>query len=93
MHTFPDYDAAGNATGPGLSIEWLTGPLTEATRDDGATVEMVIRALIHRVEQLDTTLPCTHNKSICDHLQVCLHLLDLRTRERHDRGVLGTDQP
>jgi hypothetical protein len=89
---YPEYVVENGrhiSTGFGMRIEWQEGPFMTASKN-GAMLELPVRALIHRVEDLHRTLPCEQNFEIIQHLNMVLRLLDDRTRERNRRGVLGT---
>ncbi len=82
-------DTPGKSELPGGSvINWQHGPIGESF--NGATIEGVIRAAIMRTEELDRVIPCVENRDAAAALQAALHRLDARTRDRHDRGVMGT---
>lgn len=92
MHQFPWYSVENGrkvSTGTGLRIEWQEGPFVEAG-PNGSMPEQPVRALLHRIEDLDQALPCPQNRKIIEHLNAILGLFDERTRERNARGVLGT---
>lgn len=92
MHQFPWYQVENGrkvSVGTGLRIEWQEGPFLE-NGPDGSMPEQPVRALLHRIEDLDAALPCPQNRKIVEHLNAILGLFDERTRERNARGVLGT---
>ena len=91
MHQYPAYvheDGQMVSTGTGMRIEWQEGPFVSAGLN-GSMPEQPVRALIHRIEDLDSRLPCRQNRDIIMHLNQVLGLFDERTRERNSRGVLG----
>ena len=97
MHQYPTYAPEGGqkvSTGTGLRIVWQEGPFQASlSGPNGSMPEQPVRALLHRIEDLDQTLPCPQNRKIIEHLNAVLGLLDERTRERNARGVLGTVSP
>ena len=96
MHQFPDYTKEEKnwvSRGKGLHIIWQEGPFIESYGQNGSMPEQPVRALLHRVSDLHSQLPCPQNIEIIRHLNAILGLLDERTRERNQRGVLGTREP
>jgi hypothetical protein len=98
MHQFPSYTPAHDgqpprSEGKGLSITWQNGPFIDTFGPNGSMPEQPVRALIHRIEDLQTTMPCDQNPEIIRHLNAILGLFDERTRDRNKRGVLGTAVP
>jgi len=92
VHQYPTYAREGGqmvSTGTGMRIEWQEGPFVQAGLN-GSMPEQPVRALMHRIEDLDSQLPCPENREILRHLAEILGLFDQRTRERNARGVLGT---
>lgn len=89
MHLFPTFKD-GIHTGPGLTIQWQRGPLDRGV--NGATPDLVIRALIERFEEFQRTVPCLENAMAIVKLQNVLGLMDDRTKDRYRRGVMGTVQ-
>jgi len=59
---------------------------------DGTTNEEVIRALIHRINHLQTKLPCRENAMAIMKLEEALLWLGKRTADRKERNVEGTNQ-
>jgi hypothetical protein len=102
MHQYPTYareDAAqpwepGHmvSIGTGMRIVWQEGTFV-GTGLNGSMPEQPVRALIHRIEDLQARLPCKQNLEILSHLNQILGLFDERTKERSARGVLGTGSP
>jgi hypothetical protein len=93
MHQYPDYlklEGQAVSIGKGLRIEWQEGPLGESFGPNGSMPEQPVRALLHRIADLNQSLPCPQNVKIIEHLNAILGLFDERTRERNSRGVLGT---
>lgn len=98
MHQFPDYTPAHDgmpplSEGKGLRIQWQDGPFAETFGPNGSMPEQPVRALLHRIEDLQRTMPCEQNPAIIRHLNAILGLFDERTRDRNMRGVLGTRVP
>lgn len=98
MHQYPGYslneDGQKVSTGTGLRIVWQEGPFQNSPAGpNGSMPEQPVRALLHRIEDLDQTLPCPQNRQIIQHLNAVLGLMDERTRDRNARGVLGTVRP
>lgn len=98
MHQFPTYTPAADgrsarSEGKGLTIQWQEGPFAESFGPNGSMPEQPVRALIHRIEDLQQTMPCEQNSEIIRHLHAVLGLFDERTRDRNQRGVLGTRVP
>ena len=94
MHQYPHYiveNGAHVSIGTGMRIQWQEGPFM-STGLNGAMVELPVRALIHRINDLNAVRPCPQNAEIVRHLNAILGLLDERTRERNARGVLGTER-
>jgi hypothetical protein len=87
MHQYPAHEP-GHTYGPGFDIRWQDGAIG---RDfNGATVEGVIRAVLHRMDDFQALLPCEENRQVIEHLNAALGCLDSRTRDRYRRGVMGT---
>lgn len=61
------------------------------TEQDGVTTETVLGVLIDRMEYLDSKVSCEENKRVIEHLRKALDLLNLRTENRKNRGVEGTN--
>ena len=103
MHQYPTYAREGNqmvstCTTPAgaevMRITWQEGPFRDNPwGPNGAMPELPVRALLHRIEHLNESLPCPQNRRIIEHLNAILGLFDERTRERNGRGVLGTKLP
>jgi hypothetical protein len=92
MHMYPSYVVENGrhvSVGTGMRIEWQEGPFLEVGKN-GSMLEQPVRALLHRIADLQSQLPCRQNPEIVMHLNAVLGLLDERTRERNNRGVLGT---
>jgi len=94
MHQYPDYIQENDqwvSKGTGMSITWQEGPLADSPYGpNGAMPELPVRAVLQRIEMLNSTLPCPQNQEIILHLRAVLGLFDLRTFDRNSRGVLGT---
>jgi hypothetical protein len=103
MHQYPLYGRDGDqkistCIAPNgrevMRIIWQEGPFRESwDGPNGAMPELPVRALLHRIEDLDQQIPCPQNRRIIEHLNAILGLFDERTRERNGRGVLGTRLP
>lgn len=94
MHFFPDWtyrDGQWESQGPGTLIRWQEGPLSEGV--NGATPDLIVRALNHRMESWQSSTPSEHNAAIIRSLNSILATLDERTRDRYRRGVMGTKDP
>lgn len=92
MHQHPSYiveDGQKVSVGTGLRIVWQEGSFMD-NGPNGSMLEQPVRALLHRIAELQAERPCAQNPEIVQHLQMVLRLLDDRTRERNARGVLGT---
>jgi hypothetical protein len=85
-------DGAWVTTGPaGFRVRWQEGPLAQGI--NGATPDLMVRALIQRIEQLQREVPHELNAAIIRSLNAVLGQLDARIRDRHNRGVLGSAVP
>lgn len=98
MHQFPTYTPAVDgrpavSEGKGLRIQWQDGPFVESFGQNGSMPEQPVRALIHRLEDMQQYMPCVQNIEIIQHCNAILALFDERTRDRNRRGVLGTRSP
>lgn len=86
--------AGGVTTGVGLRIDWQNGPLSvdgERKEPNGAFVETVIAAALHRIQYYQSTqFNCRENALAITKLEEALHWLDARTRRRTDAGVEGS---
>lgn len=90
MHQYPSLTPDG-CQAEGLSVRWQRGPIGQ--RFNGASVEVIIRAAIMRLEQYQATeLRCAENADALSHLNQALGALDSRTRDRYQRGVMGTER-
>lgn len=87
MHQFPIH-LPTEARLPASIIKWQDGPIGDYF--NGATVEGVVRAVIDRVTDLNSVLPCEENRQAVDLLNQVLEQFDKRTRDRYQRGVMGT---
>jgi hypothetical protein len=91
MHQYPDMTPDG-CEATGLRISWQFGPIGQ--RFNGASVEVVIRAAIMRLDQFQAgPMRCDENRKALEHLHAALAELDNRTRERYRRGVMGAEVP
>lgn len=62
------------------------------TVHDGTTNEVVIAVLIHRLQTLNAKMPSKYNENAIDYLRAALNELQMRTNDRVDREVEGTNQ-
>ena len=62
-------------------------------QESGVTTEAVLATVLHRLEHLDSLLPCQENVVAISHIQQALFALEARQNARAEQGVLGTDQP
>ena len=89
MHQYPSLTPDG-CEAEGLAIRWQQGPV--GARFNGAGVEVVIRAAVMRLDQYQAgALRCEENRFALEHLHGALAALDARTRDRYQRGVMGTE--
>ncbi len=80
----------------GQTIQFIEKKLVNGefvTVNDGTTNEAVLECLIDRLRGLSTKLPDRNTSIAITHLEDALLRLELRTRERQDRGVEGTPNP
>lgn len=88
-------DESGNPTGgyfvaPGISIVYQDGPILEAGGRNGAFVEDILVACLHRIEYYQNSrFACETNAEAIKHIQLALDALDRRTRDRQKRSVEG----
>lgn len=88
MHQYPSLTPEG-CEAEGLSVRWQQGPIGAGV--NGASVEVVIRAAIMRLEHYQAgELRCEENRLALEHLNGAVAALDARTRDRYRRGVMGT---
>jgi hypothetical protein len=96
-----DVDADGNPAGGfvqavGLRIDWQDGPLgrgPDRLAPNGAFVQTVLQACVHRLEHYnDTRFRCRENSLAITHVQEAIHWLQHRTADRETRGVEGTHE-
>lgn len=91
MKRFPQFVSEhADVASIGLHLHWQRGFLADGV--NGATPDLVVRALIRKFELFQQQVPCSQNAAILVHLHSILHELDYRTRERQILGVLGTDK-
>jgi hypothetical protein len=90
LHSQEHENVSGQDALPRTVINWQHGPIGEDF--NGATVEGVLRAAILRLEDLNRAIPCSENGVAISHLNEALAALDRRTRDRYERGVMGTRQ-
>ena len=86
--------SGGHSWGTGFAIAWQHGPLGRGDSrkaPNGAFVEDVIDAALHRIRQYqDTDFACEENEEAIGHLVAALGSLDRRTKDREARAVEGT---
>lgn len=87
--------AGGTADGEGFSIKWQDGPVGERGVN-GAQIEDIILALTSRLQFYQDayggTFNSEYNANAIQHLNEALRQLELRTKERVERGVEGTHE-
>lgn len=89
MHQYPSITPDG-CEAEGMAIRWQQGPIGASF--NGASVEVVIRAAIQRLDWFQAgPMRCEQNREAIEHLHGALAALDARTRDRHQRGVLGRE--
>lgn len=88
--------AGGSTFGNGFAISWQNGPLgrgAERRKPNGAFVEDVIAAAIHRLEFYQAgKFACTANARALASLQDAAKVLAERTKDREARGVEGINK-
>lgn len=87
-----------NKDKPGQIIQFIQkGPGSKKyelrTVKDGTTNEEVLDMLIERLTQLASSVPCSETYIASRLLISARQVLDLRTRDRKERGVEGTSKP
>jgi len=94
----PDYHGRALTTGTGLEIRWHSvmdpsdpGYLPGVA--NGATVELVIRAAVQRLEDLESRVPAPENHQALVALNAAISHLERRTQRRANEGTLGTQLP
>jgi len=90
-------DNYGNA-GSLIKLKFVKKKKNEENGDfylvhNGTTNEEVIKVLIDRLTYLQEKLPCAENPIAIANLEGALNILTLRTRDREDRNVEGTNKP
>jgi hypothetical protein len=90
VHQYPTTTTQG-ATGTGMTIRWQQGPIIDDVAN-GALPELLVRTLIDRLEYYQHAVSCPQNQQAIALLNEILHLFDQRTRDRYQRGVMGTTQ-
>jgi len=73
----------------GLNIKWQDGPIGDEF--NGASVEVVLRAAAARLTQLNEKQHSIYNMKAISYINSAIAALDNRTRDRFNRGVLGTE--
>jgi hypothetical protein len=88
--------AGGVVNGNGIHIRWQNGPLGRGKKrkePNGAFVEDVIRAAIHRLRWYQgTRFPCRENENALVHMEAALAWLEKRTERREREGTEGTHE-
>ena len=80
------------ATGVGMSIVWQQGAMENGV--NGAMPEMPLRAVVARLEYFQRMGPMSeYNQIAIDRINDAIAALNARIADRHDRGVIGTNQP
>lgn len=75
-----------------INIKFQLGPVKEFGKN-GCQIEDVITALITRLQGFQKgPFACVENQVALDHLNGALAALELRTAQREQRGVEGTNQ-
>ena len=86
--------AGGVSSAVGLTISWQNGPLGRGENrrpPNGAFVETVTLATIKRLEFYQASkFACAENAEALVHLNLALHILENRTKNREARQVEGT---
>jgi hypothetical protein len=91
MHQYPDLTPDG-CRAAGMEIRWQRGPIGLAF--NGASVEVIIRAAIMRLDQYQGgPTRCDQNREALGHLHGALACLDNRFYDRQARGVIGQESP
>lgn len=72
------------------SLEFQLGPVGEVGVN-GVTNEVVLAALIHRINHLNKLFPCRENALAITKLEEALMWLEARTANRIKRGVEGSN--
>lgn len=96
MKLLSDYNQESEAypaasSGVGLHIMWQHGPMHVAV--NGATPDLVLRAVIDRLNDLQRCLPHPDNVVAINCCNSAIAAIDRRIADRYRRGVLGTDKP
>jgi hypothetical protein len=74
-------------------IMFQCGPVSEFGVN-GTTIEKIIEVLIERLEGFQKgPFKCTENTIAITHLQESLYWLEMRRKDRVDRGVEGKNEP
>ena len=82
----------GQSYGPGFTIAWQRGPLTEAGRN-GAFLSEVLDACRHQLAYFEYNRhACQENADALGHLEQAIALLEARRARRAAAGTLGTTQ-
>lgn len=88
-----DRPAGGNASGTGWTISWQNGVVDPVDVPNGAMLEDVMMACIHRLEFYQGgDFACDENATALAGLRWGRDALLARRRDRSKRGVLGTHQ-
>ena len=100
MYKSPEGNPSGGCSwGIGFCITWQKGPLgsqnlpkkDRENNRNGAFVEDVLEAIIHRMEfYQDTKFNCEENRLALEHLNQALHNMQSRHKRRVKEGTEGT---
>jgi hypothetical protein len=61
----------------------------DGTKENGTTLEEMLRVSIERLAMLNEKFPCTENEDAINHMKEALNCLNKRTKDRIERGVEG----
>ena len=81
---------------PGTQTDFRVLPFQSGALDEvgvvGITNETLLAILLHRTRILDSKVPSLENKMAIEHLEQTKALFEERTRQRQQRGIVGTTQ-
>jgi hypothetical protein len=72
-----------------ISFKIQSAPIQEVGIN-GCQVDTIIETAKLIIEGLNEKFPCTENRSAIQHLQLAMHSLEQRKKNRIERGVEGT---
>lgn len=86
----------GHACGTGFAVAWQRGPARSEEERNGAQIEEVLSACLHRLEFVDTFyrdrgLRCRENERAAACIADAIAALEERTANRRKRGVEGAN--